>query len=591
MDRANILLVDDKPERLLTYEAILQNLGQNLVRAYSGEEALAKLLTTEFAAILLDVSMPGMDGFETASLIRGHPRHGPTPIIFVTGVHITDLDRLKGYEMGAADYVYVPVVPEILRSKVQVLVQLYLQRRQLARLNDKLAAANTELAEAHARLQAENTRELQKLNGTLERANSRLRTEVAERKRAEALLREEARRKDEFLSILGHELRNPLAAMQSSVELLGGLPVADAKLRWAREVLQRQLKHLTRLIDDLLDVARITNGRVKLHCEPLRLQTVIEHSIDAVRPLVTERRQTLQVDLPTEPLYVEGDSDRLTQVFGNILTNATKYTGDGGRIAVSAKVDRTRSSGSLEIRVSDTGAGIPPEMLEQVFELFTQGNDRDNRTQTGLGIGLGLVRALAELHGGSVHAESDGPGRGSQFVVRLPLLEQEPAAEPRPEGEADVRSAAGHLHAESKRLLIIDDNADSARGLAICLSRSAGHEVRVAHTGEGGVAEAIRFKPDAILLDIGLPDIDGYEVARRLRNHGNLNGVTLIAITGYSSKADLKRAESAGFDRYLVKPIAFDLLHELLGSQFPPTRGNGVDPGAEDGDRRPSRTT
>ena len=566
MDRANVLLVDDKPERLLTYEVILQNLEQNLVRAHSGEEALAKLMIMEFAAILLDVSMPGMDGFETAALIREHPGHGQTPIIFVTGVHITDLDRLKGYEMGAADYVYVPVVPEILRSKVQVLVQLYLQRRQLARLNDKLAAANTALAQAHARLQAENTRELQKLNRTLERANSQLMTEVAERKRAEALLKEDARRKDEFISILGHELRNPLAAMQSGIELLSGQPVVDGKLRWARDLLQRQLQHLTRLIDDLLDVSRITSGRVKLHREPLKLQQVIEHSIDAVRPLVNERHHKLRVEMPREPLYIDGDPVRLTQVFGNLLTNAAKYTAEGGAIVLSAEADDCAPPQQLEVRVSDTGTGIPPEMLERVFDLFTQVNTADARTQTGLGIGLGLVRALAELHGGSVHAESEGLGKGSEFVVRLPLLEQIPVPRAVPRPEARPAPTAGC----PKRLLIIDDNTDSAQGLAIYLSRSSGHEVRLAYTGESGVREAICFSPDAVLLDIGLPDIDGYEVARRLRNHSGLDGVALIAISGYSSEADRKRAEAAGFDRYLVKPIEFEVLNRLLTAELAP---------------------
>lgn len=241
-EKANILLVDDQPERLLTYEVILESLDQNLVRALSGEEAFEKLHEREFAAVLLDVSMPGMNGFETAALVRSHPQFGQTPIIFVTGVHITDLDRLRGYEMGAADYVYVPVIPDVLRGKVQVLVQLYLQRRELAQLNERLASANDELAEAHARLQAENTRELQKLNRTLERANAQLISEVTERKHAESLLKEEARRKDEFISILGHELRNPLAAMQSGIELLCTATPSESKLPWARDLLQRDRK-------------------------------------------------------------------------------------------------------------------------------------------------------------------------------------------------------------------------------------------------------------------------------------------------------------------------------------------------------------
>ena len=556
-ERANILLVDDQPERLLTYEVILESLDQNLVRALSGEEAFEKLHEREFAAILLDVSMPGMNGFETAALVRNHPRFGQTPIIFVTGVHITDLDRLRGYEMGAADYVYVPVIPDVLRGKVQVLVQLYLQRRELAQLNERLAAANDELAEAHARLQAENTRELQKLNRTLERANAQLISEVAERKHAEALLKEEARRKDEFISILGHELRNPLAAMQSGIELLRNATPAESKLPWARELLQRQLKHLKRLIDDLLDVTRITSGRVQLQRETIDLRDVIEHSLDAAQPLITEHKHEVCVNLPADPLCLSGDPVRLTQVFGNLLTNAAKYTAPGGTIALSAEIDPGPPR-AVTVRVRDTGAGIPEDMLDRVFELFTQADHDATRTQTGLGIGLALVRAMADLHGGSVHATSDGPGKGAEFVVRLPLL-GEGARQ-----QAETAVAAPSAPQGGLRLLIIDDNEDLAKGLSIYLSERSGHEVRCANTGEQGIAVAREFRPDAVLLDIGLPDIDGYEVARRLRAEDALEEVPLIGISGFSTAADRKRAKRAGFDRYFVKPIAFDKLNDAL---------------------------
>jgi signal transduction histidine kinase len=557
IDRANILLVDDKPERLLTYEVILESLNQNLVRAGSGEEAFEKLLRMEFAAILLDVSMPGMDGFETAALVRSQPSFGQTPIVFVTGVHITDMDRLRGYEMGAADYVYVPVVPEILRGKVQVLVQLYLQRRELARLNDRLAATNSELARAHARLQAENTRELQKLNRTLEAANSQLVSEVAERKRAEALLKEAARRKDEFISILGHELRNPLAAMQSGIELLQISPLPIGKVPWARELLQRQLKHLKRLIDDLLDVSRITTGRVQLKRETLNLNDVIEHSVDATRPLIDERQHSLAVELPADPLWIDGDAVRLTQVFGNLLTNAAKYTSAKGKIVLAAAPE-AGSPAMVTVRVKDSGAGIPENMLERIFELFTQAESEDTRTQSGLGIGLALVRALAELHGGSVHAVSDGPEKGSEFVVKLPLLEGVRA--PHPKAEAAVTPA----RATSLRLLIVDDNVDLAKGLATYFTERTGLEVQVAYTGESGIRLAHTFRPDAILLDIGLPDIDGCEVARRLRRDSEFSRVPLIAISGFSAESDKARAKLAGFDRYFVKPVAFQMLHEVL---------------------------
>jgi signal transduction histidine kinase len=559
-EQANILLVDDKPERLLTYEVILESLNQNLVRANSGEEAFEKLMIMEFAAILLDVSMPGMDGFETAALVRSQPRFGATPIVFVTGVHITDLDRLRGYEMGAADYVYVPVVPEILRGKVQVLVQLYLQRRELARLNEQLAAANDELAEAHARLKAENTRELQKLNRTLEEANRQLVSEVGERKRAEALLREAARRKDEFISILGHELRNPLAAMQSGIELLQISPLPIGKIPWARELLQRQLRHLKRLIDDLLDVSRITTGRVQLKRETLSLKSVIEHSLDAARPLIDERKHSLKVELPEEPLLIDGDGVRLTQVFGNLLTNAAKYTNSHGTIVLSAEA-QPGPPPTVTVRVKDTGAGIPPNMLECIFDLFTQADSEDTRTQSGLGIGLALVRALAELHGGSVHALSSGPKKGSEFVVTLPLLEG-----------ADLPVAATPAAADpapqpALKLLIIDDNVDLAKGLATFFTQKTGLEVQLAYTGESGIRAAHSFKPDAVLLDIGLPDIDGCEVARRLRAHAGFAGLPLIAISGFSTEADKKRARLAGVDRYFVKPVAFQMLHDVLAGE------------------------
>ena len=568
-EQANILLVDDKPERLLTYEVILESLNQNLVRAGSGEEAFKRLMTMEFAAILLDVSMPGMDGFETAALVRSQPRFGDTPIVFVTGVHITDMDRLRGYEMGAADYVYVPVVPEILRGKVQVLVQLYLQRRELARLNDKLAATNNELARAHARLKAENTRELQKLNRTLEAANSQLVCEVAERKRAEALLKEAARRKDEFISILGHELRNPLAAMQSGIELLQISPLPIAKVPWARELLQRQLRHLKRLIDDLLDVSRITTGRVQLQCETLDLKRIIEHSVDAARPLIDERQHSLEVQMPPEPLWVDGDAVRLTQVFGNLLTNAAKYTTSRGSIILSAEI-ATGPPPVITVRVKDSGAGIPPNMLERIFELFTQAENEDTRTQSGLGIGLALVRALAELHGGSVHAVSRGPKMGAEFVVTLPMLDS--AASPRHEIQETP-----HLHDHpALRLLIIDDNEDLAKGLATYFTAKAGLEVQVAFNGESGIRLADSFKPDAVLLDIGLPDIDGCEVARRLRAQAEFNHVPLIAISGFSTEADKQRARSAGFDRYFVKPVAFEMLHEVLAGHAAQAAGSAA---------------
>src|SRR5919202_925242 len=289
-DKVNILLVDDQPARLMSYDAILGVLGQNLVHARSGTEALQRLMENDYAAILLDVNMPGMDGFETAAMIHQHPRFEKTPIIFVTAVHVTDLDQLKGYQLGAVDYVYVPVVPEILRGKVQVLVELYRQRRELERLNKSLAEAN-------AALQAEKARELEALNATLAQANAELaqanrtlQAEIAERVRAQEALEAADRRKDDFLAMLSHELRNPLAAIQGSIELMQRKKVEDPQLVWVRDVVTRQNRHLSRLIDDLLDVSRITRGKLTLHTEPVELREVLEHALETVRPLIEARR-------------------------------------------------------------------------------------------------------------------------------------------------------------------------------------------------------------------------------------------------------------------------------------------------------------
>ena len=558
--KTNILVVDDLPDKLLVYRTVLEELGQNVITVQSGEDALKQVLQREFAVILLDVYMPGMDGFETAALIRGHPRSAQTPIIFVTGVHLTEVDRLRGYEMGAVDYVSVPVIPEILRSKVQVLVQLYLQRRELTRLNETMAAANVELAAAHAALKTENTRELHQLNRTLEHANELLLAEVAERKRAQTLLQEEIKRKDDFLAILAHELRNPLSAMHNGVQLMHSSNLSSERMAWVRDLLDRQITHLTRLIDDLLDVRRITTGRIQLKREALDLEAVVHQSVEAVRPLIDARRHTLVVHEPTESFRVEADPVRLSQVFVNLLTNAAKYTAEGGRVELTLERDALDPSW-VRVRVGDTGAGIAPELLEHVFELFAQANTAKARNQSGLGIGLSLVRGLVELHGGTVWAKSDGPGMGSEFIVRLPITH---ATEERAPALAAMRDVP------PLRLLIVDDNVDTATGLAAHLRETGAHEVRVAHSGEIGLATAEEFAPDLVLLDIGLPDIDGYEVARRLRADIRFKHVPLVALTGYHGEADRLRARLAGFDEYLVKPVPHLMLNEVLAA-FAPT--------------------
>ena len=573
---ANILLVDDQPARLLTYEAILAELGHVLIKAGSGREALQRLMETEFAAILLDVSMPEMDGFETAALIRDHPRYEATPIIFVTAVHMTDMDQLRGYQIGAVDYVYVPVVPEILRGKVQVLAEVFAHRRELQRLNRRLETANSELTKAHARLRDENTRELRLLNMSLEaaneeleRSNAALRREVTEREQAQRALQLDAERKDQFLATLAHELRNPLSAIHNAVQVIRGHPKSDAQLGAMSDVLGRQVRHLTRLVEDLVDVARISSGRINLRRTPVNLAEVVRDAIEMSQPAINARQQALNWSPPETPIIVDGDAVRLAQVVDNLLRNASQYTGEGGQIEIALALAQgiqgpSQSSAAMAtLRIRDNGIGIPESMLVHVFELFSQVSPQIPNSQAGLGIGLSLVRALVELHGGTVRAYSKGPGEGSEFVVSVPCLESREFAGAG--AREDVAAAPPAAAPKRLKVLVVDDNVDSADAVALWLRRE-GHAVEMSHSGAAGVQVAKAWQPDTVLLDIRMPGMDGHEVARRLRRESTLERLTLVAMTGFGATADRQRAEEAGFDHYLVKPIDFGLLSAILGS-------------------------
>jgi signal transduction histidine kinase len=367
-------------------------------------------------------------------------------------------------------------------------------------------------------------------------------------------LREDDRRKDEFLAMLAHELRNPLAAIDGAVQVAEGAG-ADEQLAWAREVIGRQTKQLSRLIDDLLDVSRITQGKIRLRKGPLDLAAAVAGSVESVRPQVDARRHTLEVDVGPVPLPVEADPSRLEQVLGNLLTNAAKYTPDGGRIRLSAR----REGGEVVVEVEDNGVGIDPEMLPRIFDAFTQVEQTIDRSQGGLGLGLTLVRRLVELHGGSIAARSEGPGRGSTFTVRLPAADRD-AASRRPGREGP---ASRDPSRPRPRVLVVDDSADTARAMVRLLG-AQGFDVRVAHDGRAAVDAARDHRPDVILLDIGLPGMNGYEVARAVRRDPDLAGVTLIAISGYGQDHDRRRSADAGFDHHLVKPVDYGVLYALL---------------------------
>jgi PAS domain S-box-containing protein len=891
--RASILLVDDQPARLLTYEAMLSGLGLHCVRALSGREALEKLLQQEFAVIILDVHMPEMDGFEVARLVREHPRMERTPIIFVTGVNVSEFDRLKGYEVGAIDYIAVPVVPEILRSKVALLVELHQRRSELKALNRALQEARAEAEAQHAATLAEQSARLNAVfqhpdqivvilqamrdaSGAITdwkyldantkaeafiglsrdeivgrsitevyseratRANAictqvleaqeplryeiRYRdidllitvfpggrdlvissaVDITERKRAEALLRDAARRnrallenapmgvahvtmdgqfeyandalcqmlgysvdelrtktwqevthpddvaedklrgarvlageathyildkryvrkdgshvwvsmfgnfvrddagvpvqgiaiilditarrradealrqsqerllvakraaglgihdwnvsagtiqwdervyelwgidpatpvtyevfasalhpedvqlsqqavdraldpageghyacvyrvinrtdgltrwveamgrvffedgravrlvgtvqdvthqhqmqdalkqadrrKDEFLAMLAHELRNPVAPIRNAAEGLSRLVQAEQP-RALVSMIQRQSAHLSRILDDLLDVARITQGRIELRREVTSVAKAIELAIDSVQPQIDAKRHRLTIERGPEPLHVHADKVRLEQCVTNLLTNAAKYTDEGGSIRIKTYAEPAFAV----IEVADSGVGIAPEFVPRVFDLFAQSERSLDRSQGGLGIGLSICKQLIEMHGGTITCDSPGVNQGATFTLRLPLF----AAASEPATAATANGAA------IERVLIVDDNRDAADSLAMCL-RLDGHETLAVYTAEEALAQFARYAPDVVLLDIGLPLMDGYEVAERLRAQSST--LRLIALTGYGQEDDKRRALNAGFDAHLTKPMDLAALkHALRG--------------------------
>ncbi|MEO6709586.1 MAG: response regulator [Planctomycetota bacterium] len=687
-EKVNILIVDDQPSRLLSYEVILGELNQNIVRAGSGAEALQELMRREYAVILLDVNMPGMDGFETAQMIHQHPRYENTPLVFVTAFNVTDMDRLKGYELGAVDYVYIPVIPAILRSKVSVLVELFLQKQELRRLNQHLGQANAELAETNSSLQAEKGRELERMNRDLEFANAELErtnrilteeiavrrraeeaqqrsdqhlhailqntsalinlidldgrfvhlnrswemlltcssqeargksifellpepvakafaehnlrvmvgrrpqefewtmqlpdgrtavfnsikaplldaagepygivgvsTDITERKSLENALRDADRRKDEFIAMLAHELRNPLAPIVNGLEMMRLKQLNDPQLVWCRDVITRQVAHLTRLVEDLLDVSRITQGKIKLQTAEVELTKVIERAIETVRPLMDAHNHVLSVHMPADPVVVQGDAMRLAQILSNLLSNAAKYTHDRGKIQLHVSC----TDSNVHIRVKDSGVGIPAEMMPKMFELFVQFERTLDRSQGGLGIGLALVKRLVELHGGDVSVHSEGSGRGSEFIVQLPLIPARAADVPKPSEEDSTTSSA----VPGRKILVVDDNVDAADALAMLL-RHTGHRVQTAHSGADAVSQTQRFLPQVIFLDLGMPGMNGYEAAELIRKLPRGGEIMLVALTGWSQTDAREATRRAGFDLHLVKPIDHAALQKLL---------------------------
>lgn len=366
-------------------------------------------------------------------------------------------------------------------------------------------------------------------------------------------LREQDRHKDEFLGLLGHELRNPLTAIYSATEILRYDNQMAPHGQQSIALISRQVKHLLRLVDDLLSLTRITHGQIELKKVPLDLADGIHRAVELVRPQLEARRHRLELNLPKRPLYTKADPERITQILANLLSNAIQYTNAGGRITVSAQ----RAKGTALIRVRDNGIGFTPEQLPQLFETFRRLKFATENYQSGLGLGLPLARQLAQLHGGSLEAFSAGPGQGSEFTLRLPALPPIQSTEPA------QTSADGEIHSRARRILLVEDEEAVADSLATLL-RLQNHEVKIVFRG-GQTLEAIReFHPELVLLDIGLPDISGYEVAQRLRQEPGLETLPLVALTGYGREEDVQQAQASGFDRHLLKPASLETLQTLL---------------------------
>lgn len=690
-DRVNILVVDDLSEKHVVFGSVLEELNQNLVHARSGKEALRLILKMEFAVILLDVNMPDIDGLETAKLIRQYRKTAKTPILFITA-YADELQTIQGYALGAVDYISTPVVPEILRSKVRVFVDLYRMNRQLqVQMVQREALARSEAARSAAEDAIRRANYLSEASQLLSRSlntgdtirtllqialpsladlaavalmddhgdlrctglqdsasgslpvsghglarRRKLHPQLAqvirlatasrqielvpplalwedpgsltplpenieqtavcplfagdrplgalllfgqhqhfhharmslidevvsrasiamENARLYTLVQEADARKNEFLAMLAHELRNPLAPISNAVRILHGTELSDPTVVWARDVIGRQVDHMSRMVDDLLDVSRFARGKVSVKTELLALATLCERAVEASEPLIRARQQQLSVELPGEAVVIEGDMVRLSQILANLLNNASKFTPVHGKISLAAAF----SGQELRISVRDNGQGIDPAFLPHVFDLFAQGDQALDRPHGGLGIGLTLVKHLVELHGGTVSAFSEGQGRGTEISLSLPA---------RLATAADLPLAAARPPAVAARptgpvrVLVVDDLLASADTMKVLLE-SEGYVARVATDGESALAAAREFLPSVVILDIGLPGMNGFEVAQQLRKLPATCDALLIALTGYGEAESRQRSQRAGFDHHVVKPADIDFLLSVI---------------------------
>jgi PAS domain S-box-containing protein len=617
--RPTVVLADDNAD-MRDYVRRLLSTDYRVIAVADGAEALRVTTARKPDLVITDVMMPGLDGFGLLKALREDPGTAPIPVVMLSA-RAGEEARVEGLQAGADDYLTKPFSARELLARVGGTLALAKARREATRREEELKAETTSVLEsiAEAFLALDPDFRFTYVNAEAERINGMSREEIlgktfwevfpatlgtgietelrramaeripvnlenfyqpwerwfevdiyptktegvavyyrdiTDRKLAMDALQEADRRKDEFLATLAHELRNPLAPIRNGLQVLRlahGNPRAEEK---ARGLIERQVQQMVRLIDDLLDLSRISRGKVELRRERIDLAAAVQSAVETSRPLIEQAGHELTLSLPSEPVFVDADVTRLAQVFANLLNNAAKYTEGGGDIRLSVEPHEK----DVLVRVRDNGVGIPASMLPRIFEMFTQVDRSLERTQGGLGIGLSIVKRLVEMHGGTVEAHSEGRGRGSELVVRLPVLAPS-VQEPRPRG--DGQEPAGVP--ARRRILVADDNVDSAESLGMMLE-FMGNEVRTAHDGVEAVETAAAFRPDVILLDIGMPRMNGYDACRRIREQPWGSSVAIVALTGWGQDEDKRRSREAGFDHHLVKPVEPAALETLLAA-------------------------
>ncbi|WP_176059445.1 response regulator [Paraburkholderia sp. BCC1876] len=627
-----ILNVDDNEGARYAKTRILARAGFVVIEAGNGTDAIEQTRIAQPDLVLLDVKLPDINGFEVCRRIKAAPETSSVLVLQTSAAAVRSMDKVRGLDGGADSYLIEPIEPAELIAQVRALLRVRRAEgalreseerfRQMAEniddvfwMLDPATARLLYVSPAYRRLWGDAAQEptpgashwaghidpedqaqveaayralatgvpyeieyrIVRPDGETRWAAERgfpvrdageriyrlagIVNDISERKANEMVLRDADRRKDEFLAMLAHELRNPLAPIRNAIELLD--PSRSPSLQnfdAMRAVIGRQVKHLSRLVDDLLDVARITQGKITLRQEIVELAAAIEAAIETAQPSLTRKDHTLRTDLPDEPLFIVGDGVRLAQVLGNILSNAAKYTPQGGEILIEVR----ELQDDVRISVRDNGVGMAVDTIPHIFDLFVQSQSSLERSDGGLGVGLPLARTLVELHGGQIEAFSAGAGQGSEFVVRLPLTRlarpDQPLAAPSSGASRDAGPAL--------RLLLVDDSVDAALAMSLVLE-SDGYEVRVAHEATGALEIAAQFEPEIVLLDLGLPGMDGFQLAREMRASPATATALLIAVTGYGQAADRQRSHEAGFDHHLVKPVSSEEIQQAITARFP----------------------